>query len=417
MHIVIVNRWPRFTEGVRWDHELTRYEEFIDHDAHQVSYVVDRVGATGVLAGHERIASMVEVDDISSYDHLRAAVTEVTERVGRPVDQIITLSEFTLDAVARVRQSLGIPGPGPDEVAVYRNKVRMKEILAEAGLRVPHFAGCENVEQTLAFAETTGYPLIVKPVDGAGSIGVHLIQDEKALRGLWKTREPGGYEIEEFITGTVHHVDGFADEDGTIVFQVVSRYLNDCLSFEGGAPLGSVVVQRGRLRERIEEFTQSCVSALGMRGMPFHMELFVTGTEELVFLEVAGRIGGAEVPYVIHKLFGVNLFEMWLKSLVGEPLPPTPKNGDPSGGWVIIPKPRVLPAEVVSSVPMSSMVDSVWRELVPQPGDVIDGSGGYDSLQSGRGIVVHDSEAQAEADLRRLMDDFRVEFAQGRRVP
>ncbi|GHI26966.1 hypothetical protein Shyd_83370 [Streptomyces hydrogenans] len=59
----------------------------------------------------------------------------------------------------------------------------------------------------------------------------------------------------------------------------------------------------------------------------------------------------------------------------------------------------------------------MWRELVPQPGDVIDGSGGYDSLQSGRGIVVHDSEAQAEADLRRLMDDFRVEFAQGRRVP
>ncbi|GHI26967.1 hypothetical protein Shyd_83380 [Streptomyces hydrogenans] len=152
MHIVIVNRWPRFTEGVRWDHELTRYEEFIDHEAHQVSYVVDRVGATGVLAGRERIASMVEVDDISSYDHLRAAVTEVTERVGRPVDQIITLSEFTLDAVARVRQSLGIPGPGPDEVAVYRNQGadegnprgsraagaalrRLRERRADAGLR------------------------------------------------------------------------------------------------------------------------------------------------------------------------------------------------------------------------------------------------------------------------------------------
>lgn len=416
MHIVIVNRWPRFTEGVRWDHELTRYEEFIDHEAHQVSYVVDRVGATGVRAARERIASMVEVDDISSYDQLRAAVTEVTERVGRPVDQIITLSEFTLDAVARVRQALGIPGPGPEEVAVYRNKVRMKELLAEAGLRVPRFAGCESVEQTLAFADAYGYPLIVKPVDGAGSIGVHLIPDEEALRALWETQEPAGNEIEEFITGTVHHVDGFADADGKIGFQVVSRYLNDCLSFEGGAPLGSVVVQQGQLRERIEEFTQSCVTALGMRGMPFHLELFVTGTEELVFLEVAGRIGGAEVPYLIHKLFGVNLFEVWLKALVGEPLPATPKNGDPSGGWVIIPKPRVLPAEVVSSVPMSSMVGSVWRELVPQPGDVIDAGGGYDSLQSGRGIVVHDSEAQAEADVRHLMENFRVEFSPRRRV-
>ncbi|GHI24302.1 hypothetical protein Shyd_56730 [Streptomyces hydrogenans] len=295
----------------------------------------------------------------------------------------------------------------------------MKEILAEAGLRVPHFAGCENVEQTLAFAETTGYPLIVKPVNGAGQ---HRRAPDPGRQGpaaaCVRRGEPGGYEIEEFITGTVHHVDGFAGEDGTIVLPGGLALPERLPVLRGGAPLGSVVVQRGRLRERIEEFTQSCVSALGMRGMPFHMELFVTGTEELVFLEVAGRIGGAEVPYVIHKLFGVNLFEGVAGSpWVGEPLPPTPKNGDPSGGWVIIPKPRVLPAEVVSSVPMSSMVDSVWRELVPQPGDVIDGSGGYDSLQSGRGIVVHDSEAQAEADLRRLMDDFRVEFAQGRRVP
>ncbi|MFD7097397.1 acetyl-CoA carboxylase biotin carboxylase subunit family protein [Streptomyces xanthophaeus] len=411
MHIVIVNRWPRFTEGVRWDHELTRYDEFIDHEEHQVSYVVDRVGATGVRAARERIAAMAEVEDISSFEDLRAAVTQVVQQVGRPVDQIITLSEFTLDAVARVRQALGIPGPGPEEVAVYRNKVRMKELLAEAGLRVPHFAGCESVEQTLEFAGTCGYPLIVKPVDGAGSIGVHLIEDEQALRALCGTQELEGNEIEEFISGTVHHVDGFADADGKIVFQVVSRYLNDCLSFEGGAPLGSVVLQRGELRERVEQFTQSCVTALGMRGMPFHLELFVTEAGELVFLEVAGRIGGGEVPYLIHKLFGVNLFEVWLKSLTGKPLPATPKDGDPAGGWLIMPKPRVLPAEVLSATRMSSLAGSVWRELVPQPGDVLDASGGYDSLQSGRCMVVQDSEEQAEADLRHLMEHFRIEFS------
>ncbi|MGW6856297.1 ATP-grasp domain-containing protein [Streptomyces xanthophaeus] len=411
MHIVIVNRWPRFTEGVRWDHELTRYDEFIDHEEHQVSYVVDRVGATGVRAARERIAAMAEVEDISSFEDLRAAVTRVVQQVGRPVDQIITLSEFTLDAVARVRQALGIPGPGPEEVAVYRNKVRMKELLAEAGLRVPHFAGCESVEQTLEFAGTCGYPLIVKPVDGAGSIGVHLIEDERALRALCGTQELEGNEIEEFISGTVHHVDGFADADGKIVFQVVSRYLNDCLSFEGGAPLGSVVLQRGELRARVEQFTQSCVTALGMRGMPFHLELFVTEAGELVFLEAAGRIGGGEVPYLIHKLFGVNLFEVWLKSLTGKPLPATPKDGDPAGGWLIMPKPRVLPAEVLSATRMSSLAGSVWRELVPQPGDVLDASGGYDSLQSGRCMVVQDSEEQAEADLRHLMEHFRIEFS------
>ncbi|WP_069740885.1 acetyl-CoA carboxylase biotin carboxylase subunit family protein [Streptomyces sp. EN23] len=412
MHIVIVNRWPRFTDGVRWDHELTRYEEFVDHTGHQVSYVVDPAGATGVRAAREQIAAQVVVADISSFDEVSAAVATVVDEVGRPVDRILTLSEFTLDTVARVRQAHGIPGPTPEDVAVYRNKVRMKELLAAAGLRTPRFAPCEDVEQTVSFARSCGYPVIVKPVDGAGSIGVHRVADEEELRALWAGQSLHGSEIEEFISGTVHHVDGFADADGKVVFQVVSRYLNDCLSFQNGTPLGSVVMQSSALRDRIEDFARDCVGALDMRGMPFHLELFVTPAQELVFLEVAGRVGGSEVPYVIHKLFGVNLFELWLRHLSGDPLPAVaPKDGDPSGGWLIMPKPQHLPAEVVTSSSMRASVNSVWRELVPAQGQVLEASGGYDSLQSGRFIVVHDSESGAEADMRRLMADFRIELA------
>ncbi|WP_228718096.1 hypothetical protein [Kitasatospora acidiphila] len=132
MHIVIVNRWPRFSDGVRWDNELTRYEELIDHDRHQVSYVVDDLGVRGVLAEPSKIAAMVRIDDVNNADSLRAAVQEVTERVG-PVDQLVALPEFTLEIAARVREDLGLPGPTRDEVAVYRDKVRMKELLAEAG--------------------------------------------------------------------------------------------------------------------------------------------------------------------------------------------------------------------------------------------------------------------------------------------
>lgn len=85
MHIVIVNRWPRFSDGVRWDNELTRYEEFIDHDAHRVSYVVDPLGAEGVLADPAKIAAQVQVDDVNDFEALRDAVAEITRRVG-PVD-------------------------------------------------------------------------------------------------------------------------------------------------------------------------------------------------------------------------------------------------------------------------------------------------------------------------------------------
>lgn len=409
MHIVVINRWPRFADGRRWDHELSRFEEFIDHDRHQVSYVVDPVGATGVLADRSKIARLVEIDDVNDFAVLCQAVRDIAEQVG-PIDQLVALSEFTLAIAAEVRAALDIPGPRPEEVAVYRNKLRMKELAAQAGIRVPRFTPCRDVDSAVAFARSVGYPLILKPLYGAASIGVHRVDDEPTLVSLLKRIDPADHELEEFIDGAIYHVDGFADEESRIPFQVVSRYINDCLAYEAdGAPLGSVVVQSSGLRDRIEEFARRCVAALRMRSMPFHLELFVTKAEKLVFLEIAGRIGGAEVPYLTHRLFGVNLCQVWLRALCGEPVELPAKTADPSGGWLIIPKPKRLPARVVSVTSMRDAFPSVWRELVPHPGEVLQPGGSYDALHSGRFILLGDDEAAVEADIRKIISNFRIE--------
>ncbi|MEU1254743.1 ATP-grasp domain-containing protein [Streptomyces chartreusis] len=408
MHIVVVNRWPRFPDGQRWDFSLGRFEELIDHERHRVSYVVDPVGATGVLADPADIAALVEVGDVNDFDALCGAVRKVADEVG-PVDRLIAVSEFTLGIAAEVREALGIPGPRPEDVAVYRNKLRMKELVAEAGVRVPRFASCDGADSAVDFARTTGFPLILKPVSGAASMGVHRVDDEGTLSKLLEQIDTDDYELEEFIEGSIFHVDGFAGEDAGIPFMAVSRYINDCLAFEaGGQPLGSVVVQESPLRGRIEEFARRCVSALGMSSMPFHLELFVTADEDLVFLEIAGRIGGAEVPYLTEKLFGVNLFEVWLDALCEGRVTLPPMPGDPSGGWLIIPKPDGLPARVVTSTPMSDEFPTVWRELVPSPGEVLQPGGSYDAVHSGRFILTGD-EAAVEADIRKIIAGFRIE--------
>ncbi|MBT2363955.1 ATP-grasp domain-containing protein [Streptomyces sp. ISL-10] len=409
MHIVIVNRWPRFSEDdVRWDNELTRYEEFIDHDAHQVSYIVDGLGAEGVLTEPAKIAHLVQIGDVNDVDALRSAVVEVTEKVG-PVDQLIALSEFTLEIAAQVREDLGLPGPTTAEVAVYRDKVRMKEILAAAGVRVPRFAACTNIEDGLAFAGSHGYPVILKPVDGAASIGVHRVDDEATLAELLASVDLTRYEIEEFVTGAIHHVDGFAGAEAEVGFQVVSRYVNDCLSFGTGEPLGSVVLQRSAWRSRIEEFTRECVRALGMSGTPFHLELFVTPEDELVFLEIGGRVGGSEVPHLLNKLFGVNLFEIWLRSFCGEQAVLPPRSGDPSGGWLVVPKPADLPAVVRKASSVREQVPTVWRELLPAEGEVLEPGGAYDALHAGRFILLHHDQDQVEADIHRIIETFEFE--------
>jgi phosphoribosylamine-glycine ligase len=408
MHIVVINRWPSFSDGWRWDFEHSRFDQLIDHDRHRVSYVVTAVGRTGVLADPTRIASLVEIEDVNDFKALYDAVRGIAAQVG-PVDQLVAMSEFTLATAAEVREALDIPGPRPVDVAVYRNKLRMKEIVAQAGPRVPRFAPCGDPRSAVEFARSVGYPLILKPVAGAASIGVHKVADESALLSLLAGVKAGEYELEEFIDGTIYHVDGFADDTSRIPFQVVSRYVNDCLSYEaGGTPLGSVVVQKSDLRNRIEEFARRCVSALEMRSIPFHLEVFVTPTQDLVFLEIAGRLGGAEVPYLTPRLFGVNLLEVWLNALCGEAVTLPAKAGDPSGGWLIIPKPRELPARVVTVTSMREAFTTIWRELVPRPGDVLLPGGSYDAVHSGRFILIGD-EQPVEEDIRKIIAGFHIE--------
>ena len=339
MHIVIVNRWPRFHDGQRWDNELTRYEAFFDHHAHRISYVVDGPGALGVLTPREQIAHMVQVEDVNQYPQLLAAVTEVIERVG-PVDLLIALSEFTLD-----------------------------------------------------FANATGYPLIVKPVDGAASIGVVRVDDERQLLAALDGIDLARHEVEAFVEGQVYHVDGYTDATGQVPFQAVSRYLNSCLDFARYQPLGSVLLQASPLRTRIADFSRQCLQALGLRDTAFHLELFVCEDGRLVFLEVGARVGGSEVPHLINRVFGVNLYEHWLKNLLGEPATLPGQDSDPSGGWLIIPKPRQLPCTVLEAPSQRTQVASLWRELLPQPGEVLEAGGGYDALQGGRFIFTGSDQA------------------------
>ncbi|MFD7901066.1 acetyl-CoA carboxylase biotin carboxylase subunit family protein [Kitasatospora sp. NPDC059747] len=407
MHIVVLNRWPRFSDERRWDNELERFED-LDHDRHRISYVVDAEGATGVLADRSHIADFVMLEDLTDLAAVCAAVRAIADRVG-PVDQLVALSEYLLDVAAQVREELEIPGPRPAEVSTYRNKLTMKQLLADAGVRVPRFAPCSDVETTTRIARDIGYPLILKPVAGAASKGVNRVADEASLRSWLASVDSADYQIEELIDGTVYHVDGFADHEARVPFQVVSRYINDCLAFEtSGAPLGSVVVQESALRERVEEFVRACVAALDMRSMAIHLELFVTKDEEIVFLEIAGRVGGAEVPHLINRLFGVNLSWVWLKAICGEPVSLPAKTSDPSGGWLIIPKRDQLPVKVLHRTSMRSSVPTVWRELVPSPGEVLDPDGSYDAIHSGRYILVGD-EAQVEADIQYIIENFRIE--------
>ena len=402
--ILFLNRWPLYEDRRRWENRLAA-PELVFEETDRVTYLCDDGGRSAVPAGAERVHLVADFGDV---DEVLRLVDGIVRDEG-PFEHIIGFSEFLLDLAATLRERYGIPGPSREETSRFRDKTVMKEMLSRAGLRVPRWASCRTQEQTLAAADQFGYPVIVKPVRGAGSQGVRKVASAEELRALCAEQSLDDYEVEEFIQGEILHVDGVLDAGGKPLFLCTSRYTSTCLDFERlNEPLGSVFQTDPEVRGSCEDFAVRCLTALGLHSSAFHLELFDTG-DELVFLEVGARVPGADVPYVVHDVHGVNLFRLWVDVLLGRPVDLPVHVPDRSGGWLIIPSPRPLPQKVTAATPLLGEVPYVYRELVPKAGEVlVSRPGSYATLQGGRFLFRGGIQEQIEQAVRQVQAQYRL---------
>lgn len=102
----------------------------------------------------------------------------VSELAGEaPIAGVLTSSEYYVPTAAAVAARLGLPGPEAEAVRACRDKSEQRRILAGAGVGVPGFAVVDEVVGAVAAAEACRLPVVVKPVQGSGSLGVRLCAD------------------------------------------------------------------------------------------------------------------------------------------------------------------------------------------------------------------------------------------------
>ena len=412
MNIVIINNLPHFDDPARWDFDLVSYQDAISHTDHHVSYIVNRRGRSGVTAAPGSYA-LYQLDQLGDAAAYRAPFEHIVAAHGA-IDRIVAFSESLQDVSAQLREQYDVPGNRGEQNRAGRDKLLMKQKVLAAGLRAPRYLdvrnGAAGLEAALASAGETGFPLILKPIDGQSSQGVQKLADRAQLEAAVLALPEGqAHDLEEFIDGTLFHVDGLLDREGRVLFMAPSRYLNPCLDFTLGAPLGAVMVAPDTaLHAALNDFSTRCLTALGLRACPFHLELFQTPSGELVFLEVGARVGGADVPSMIHRNTGVNLFAEWLKLIMGRAPQLPPQANNSVGGWLMFPRPPGLPLRVTAVTSLLGQLPSLYLELLPAVGQVIEHEEGYASLQAGRFLFSAASAEQVERDMRQAMATFSI---------
>ena len=111
-----------------------------------------------------------------------------------------------------------------DAVMGFRDKPLMRSRVAAAGVRVRRTLRATTVHEVLEAAQELDFPLVLKPVDGAGSADTFIIRDLAELkRQLQAMVHLTEVSVEEFIQGQEFTYETISI-NGSPVFESMSRY-------------------------------------------------------------------------------------------------------------------------------------------------------------------------------------------------
>ena len=236
---------------------------------------------------------------------------------GRTMDRVLTNWEPTVLLAARMRERWGVPGMSVDTAMGFRDKEIMKVRLRAAGLRVPNSRRVRTAAEVHAFAEEIGFPLILKPIGGAGCADTYKVDSraelDLALGAIGRLSEAS---CEEYIEGDELTYDTVCMR-GKPVFENVTHYMPKPLDASKNEWISPMAVSiRDLSRPDLEAgltLGREAIRVLGMDDGFTHMEWFRTPSGEAVFGEIACRSGGAGIVDQMNYTCDIDLFREWAR--------------------------------------------------------------------------------------------------------
>lgn len=320
-HVVFVT-WkagnaPAFEAAKRLGHHVTLIRSKVMEQAQNIDFD---------SSPYARFVDEVHVlKDATDLDALRARVRAVHEV--RPVDGFVATVDALVVPVARIAGELGIPFTDAAAAETAKQKDRCREVLAAAGVDSTRHTVVDGFEGAAAFAAATGYPVVVKPARGSGSEGAHVVASERELAEVLARAGAGVYAagilVEEYLDGRFLSAEiGLAH--GRFLRLAVSErstwHRHEALETGTTIPAGIGAEDH----DRVMEFAEAVVGALGLRLGIFHVEIMLgdDGTPRLI--EVNPRLMGSCLPNLFRLAGGGDIFELLVRIHLGERIEPAP---------------------------------------------------------------------------------------------
>lgn len=227
---------------------------------------------------------------------------------------------------AYVQEKLGLPQAGPYEsVCILQNKDRFRKFLSDNGFNAPKAKGYDNAKDALNDLAGYRFPIIVKPVDSAGSKGVTKVDSadgfESAFEYAKKHSISGRVIVEEFIEkqGCSSDSECFS-VDGKLVYVSFSaqRFDDKAPNPYTPAAFSWPSTFTHAQEEELTSELQRLLSLLNMGTSIYNVETRIGLDGKPYIMEVSPRGGGNRLAEMIRFSTGTDLIDAAVCAAVGD---------------------------------------------------------------------------------------------------
>ena len=335
--------------------------------------------AVGLKKANKKI-----VADIRDIDEVVTAVG----KTGLPIGGAISFAnEAGMQAVGALRDHFSLPGPGLDVMTALTNKALQRKAWDASGLPNPRYwRVVKTVAEGLQAIHEAPGPVIVKPIDSAGSRGVTRLESnvEKivSIRALKKALLGSltSYAIiESVLPGKEYTVETFADGQQTHVLAITEKHKVPGTNNTVANELFTPDVPSNFL-EPIAELGRSALEALGYHAGPGHVELMYDGHSKPAVIEAAGRGAGFMVfDRIVPLVSGYDIVTASAQQALGLPTQPV----------LLIPKAGVI-----------RFFASHWGQIIKISG--FQEANALEGVEAASFVKIGDKAKQADSDGDRL---------------
>lgn len=260
------------------------------------------------------------VPNVTSVDAVEAAVRRIQAR-GPWVDRLEATVEAHMLTCAVVRERTHIPGLSSATVERCRDKFLMKKFLRDRGFPCAMDIAVTDGDSARTGIKELGYPVILKPRDGAGAHDTFFIHDEHGLESaIAETgldHRKGFFTMEQFLTGH----EGFYDTltvNGKVSFDIACHYYPNVLQAMRTRSVNPMIMITNRISEpgysELKDFGRKVIQSMGIGTSATHMEWFF-GDQGLKFSEIGARPAGVCVWDLYSVANDMDLYKAWAEAI------------------------------------------------------------------------------------------------------